>query len=257
MTARGTVTVKHMNILVTNDDGVTSEGIKTLQKELSEDHDVWVLAPESDRSGSSHCITLNGPVKIKQHDERVFSASGTPVDCVLLSMLGALPVTPDAVISGINLGPNLGSDITFSGTTAGARQGTIMKRPSIAVSLGSYTPPFHCATAARFVRNNLDTLISLWDKNHFININVPNVEAVPEKVEITTLSNPRYESTLHSFTSPKGEGFYFFRGFPKEIQPEPGTDMHAVLHGNISISPIFLLPVLYDHEGKYRPELFR
>lgn len=193
MTARGTVTVKHMNILVTNDDGVTSEGIKTLQKELSEDHDVWVLAPESDGSGSSHCITLNGPVKIKQHDERVFSASGTPADCVLLSMLGALPVTPDAVISGINLGP----------------------------------------------------------------INVPNVEAVPEKVEITTLSTPRYESTLHSFTSPKGEGFYFFRGFPKEIQPEPNTDMHAVLHGIISISPIFLLPVLYDHEGKYRPELFR
>ncbi len=245
-----------MIVLLTNDDGFDSPGLKILESSLSSEHEVWTIAPDSDRSGSSHCITLRGPIKLLQKQERAFSSSGTPVDCVVLSALGALPVKPEVIISGINLGPNLGLDITFSGTTAAARQGTIMNIPSIAVSVASFHPPYYLDGSARFVKNNIEKLTELWTPDHFVNINVPNEARADFDVAVTCLSRPRYKSSLHSFSSPVGEQYFFLQGLPEKIEPGPGTDMHAVLQGSISISPIALLPVISDLSERYKPELF-
>lgn len=245
-----------MKIVLTNDDGYDSPGIQALRDVLTPEHQVWTIAPDSDRSGSSHCITLKGPVRVREVEKGIMVCSGTPADCVLISSLGALPEKPDMVISGINLGPNLGSDIMLSGTTAGARQGTIMGIPSIAVSITSLSPPFYLEGAASFIKNNLKTFHDLWTQEHFVNINIPNLDRKQLPKQITTLSRPKYKSTLHSFTSPGGEHYYFFRGIPEKVEPEPGTDMHAIMNERISISPIYLLPVLYDHGDTYRPEIF-
>src|SRR6056297_1174246 len=106
----------NMNILITNDDGLGSPGLERLVEEYRDKHEIWVVAPDGERSGSSHAITLKGAVRFQQFEERIFSCSGTPVDCVLMSVLGAIPEKPDLVLSGINLGPNIGTDILYSGT---------------------------------------------------------------------------------------------------------------------------------------------
>lgn len=245
-----------MKIVLTNDDGYDSPGIQALFDAFSSDHDTWIVAPDSDKSGSSHCMTLKGAVKVKKADDRRYCCYGTPVDCVLLSALGAVDEKPDVLISGINLGPNLGSDITFSGTTAAARQGTIMGIPSLAVSLCAEKPPFHFACAVDFVKNNLDTFISLWTAEHFVNINVPNIDTSCNDIEITTLSRLSYSGHLHGFASPRGEWYYFFRGSPEESKPEPGTDMAAVSSGKISVSPVYILPVLDEQIHSYKNTTF-
>ena len=132
-----------MRILLTNDDGIESPGLRELARALGGDHEVWVVAPESNRSGSSHSITLGNPARFRRVGEREFASAGTPADCVLYAILGVVPAPIDIVLSGINLGPNLGTDIVYSGTAAAARQGAFMRKPSVAVSLSSYKAPYH------------------------------------------------------------------------------------------------------------------
>ncbi|TFG60697.1 MAG: 5'/3'-nucleotidase SurE, partial [Spirochaetales bacterium] len=105
-----------MKILLTNDDGIQSPGLGALEDRLSSDHEIWVLAPDNERSGSSHAITLKGAVRMRNLSPRHISCNGTPADCVLYGLLGVLPERPDIVLSGINIGHNLGTDIVYSGT---------------------------------------------------------------------------------------------------------------------------------------------
>ncbi len=245
-----------MKILLTNDDGVRSPGIKALKEALDPDHDVWVLAPDGERSATSHCITIKEPVRFTEVGPKVYAAGGMPADCVILGLLDALDVHPEVVISGINLGPNLGSDVIFSGTAAAARQAALMGVPGIATSVDSFTPPFHFEAITEFIVRNLEELVSLWNDQHFVNINGPNTPGRDKPVEITSPCVRVYHDRLSQFSVPRGDTFFFMHGSPAETDLVPGTDWHAVSHGAISVSPIFLNPVNNRQDEPYREAMF-
>ncbi len=244
-----------MIILLTNDDGISSPGLKALQNVLSE-HDVWTVAPDKNRSASSHSITIRNPVRMHQLNEKTFACGGTPADCVLFSLLGAIPVKPDIVISGINLGANLGTDIIYSGTVAAARQAALMGYPSIAVSLNEIKPPLHFCTAADFIIKNIDIFTDLWHSDHFLNINIPNIRDGEIGVKVTFPSRRIYENNCINFKAPNNDKYYFLGGSIRSDDKE-GSDSKAVFNGFISISPVFLHPVNYKEEEKYHNSIFR
>jgi 5'-nucleotidase len=245
-----------MRILLTNDDGVTSPGILSLKKYLEPEHEVWVFAPDGERSGTSHRLTLGSPIQKKEVGERMYSCSGTPADCALLVLLGALPCKPDIVVSGINIGPNIGTDIIYSGTAAAARQAAIMGTPGIAVSLNAFPPRLLFDPLARFVACNIAALADMWDDRHFININAPNLENYAGTA-ITHPSRRRYpQDRLAEFFAPGGRAYYFLQGFPPETEREPGSDWDALLGEKISISPVVLEPVSHKENARYHSARF-
>lgn len=248
-------TVLYVKVLLTNDDGILSPGLKALEDAFSRDHEVWVVAPDGERSGYSNSITISEPIRLTHVSERSYAISGTPADCVILATLGAIPVMPELVVSGINIGPNLGSDIVYSGTCAGARQAVYKGIPGIAVSLNSFHEPFHFRPVADFLVEHLQELLDLWNADHFININAPNLSEFRD-IAITTPSLRRYEDRLLPFQPPRGGTYYFVDGHPELTQLEPGTDWHAVEEGSLSVSPIMLNPVNHEVERHYRQSAF-
>ena len=244
-----------MTILLTNDDGIESAGLASLRDAFIE-HEVWIIAPDGERSAQSHSITVHDPIRCRRLDDRVFASSGTPADCVIVGVLGVMGVKPDVVVSGINIGPNLGTDIIFSGTVAAARQAAFMGIPGIAVSINSYSPPFHVAPLAAFVARNLSTLVGLWNPRHLININGPNIDSDVLPVQVTYPSWRMYHDQLEEFSSPRGERFYFLNGHPVETPMEEGSDWTAVAQGSISVSPIFVNPVDHHEDEAYRSAVF-
>lgn len=245
-----------MRILITNDDGIHSPGLEAIRRALESDHEVWVLAPDSERSAMSHYITVKDPVSCKQLDERTYISNGSPADCVIIGMLGALPITPEIVISGINIGANLGSDIIYSGTAAAARQAAIMGVPGFALSLDGFRDPLHFEPFAEFAADNLDEFVGLWNSEHFININSPNTPDGGKEVVITSPAVRFYNDKLASFKAPSGEMYYFLDGTPAQTELQPGTDWHAVAEGKISVSPIYLNPINHRDELGYRSASF-
>jgi len=231
-----------MRLLLTNDDGYDSEGITVLAAELEKSHEVWVVAPDSERSGTSHALTLKSASKIKQVGERRFTCSGMPADCVILSTLGIIPVKPDIVLSGINRGPNLGTDLIYSGTAAAARQAVLMGIPGIAISLSSFEPPFHYGSAARFVAERLDELLGLWRSGLFLNLNFPNLEELGEGIHHGRISTRTYNDSLKRFTAPDGTVFCFLADGCISTDPEEGTDWWLVEQGQVSLSRVHVRP---------------
>ena len=159
---------------------------------------------------------------------------------------------PDVVVSGVNIGPNLGTDIIFSGTVAAARQGAFMGIPGIAVSINSYRPPFHLDPLAGFVARNLEQLVALWNPRHLININGPNIDSDSIPVQVTYPSWRIYHDQLEEFNSPRGERYYFLNGHPIESPMEKGSDWTAVAEGAISISPIYINAIDHHENEAYR-----
>lgn len=245
-----------MTILVTNDDGIDSPGLAAMRAALSTDHEVWTCAPDSERSAMSHSITIKDAIRIRGVDERLYSCSGSPADCVIVSVLGGLPVKPDLVIAGVNIGPNIGSDIIYSGTVAAARQAAFMGIPGIAVSINTYVRPFHFAAVTKFVSDHTDELCTLWNPRHLININAPNIDSADLPVEITFPCWRVYNDDLVHFDSPGGESYFFLTGQPAETDLEEGSDWHAVENGAISVSPIYLNPIDHHEDEAYRNALF-
>lgn len=240
-----------MKVLLTNDDGYSSQGLQTLHSQIAalrSDVELWIVAPDGDRSGKSHSITLKDAIRSKQLDERMYQTSGSPADCVMTAVLGLMETPPDLIVSGINHGPNLGTDLTYSGTAAAARQGAYMNIPSVAVSLVSIRPPFEFEPLAVMVAKNLETFIELWDEHHFVNINGPG--KFTDDVRITHPCRRFYNDTLENFQAPDGDRYWFLGGQPDETLEEPGSDLEAILAGAISVSPIHLHPVnnLIDRE---------
>lgn len=240
-----------MRILLTNDDGIESPGLRELARALGGDHEVWVVAPESNRSGSSHSITLGNPARFRRVGEREFASAGTPADCVLYAILGVVPAPIDIVLSGINLGPNLGTDIVYSGTAAAARQGAFMRKPSVAVSLSSYKAPYHLELPVSFVARNLAIIRQLWSPDHFLNINFPNRGATCPVV-VTHPSRRIYKDELVRFNSPQGDLYCFLGGAVPEATHEVGSDYWAIEGGKISLSPIVIHPANLEVEERYR-----
>jgi 5'-nucleotidase len=244
-----------MRVVLTNDDGVTSPGILSLKTVLEKEHEVWVFAPDGERSGTSHRITLGEPVMKRKLAERVYACSGSPADCVLLVLLGALPFRPDMVVSGINIGPNIGTDLVYSGTAAAARQAALMGIPALAVSLNAGGPPFRFDPLARLIAANMEQFARLWDERHFVNINAPNLEEYAGTA-ITHPSRRRYHDKLAEFSLPDGSSCYFLHGPPPETDHDPGSDWEAVTQNKVSVSPVLLQPVSHRENARYHSARF-
>ena len=233
------------HILVTNDDGVDAPGLLALKQALEKIGQVTVFAPEHNWSAAGHTKTMHKPLRVNQvklaDGTLAYASSGAPSDCVALAVLGLLPRRPDLVVSGINQGANLGHDITYSGTVAAAMEGVISGIPAIAVSLDSYeSQDFACAAefAARLAAH---VLARGLPPNTLLNVNVP---AVPREeiagVLVTRLGKRVYRDVLVERKDPRGRNYYWIGGEPPVGVPEEGTDIWALAHNYISVTPLHL-----------------
>lgn len=224
--------------LVTNDDGIFSEGIKTLAEALAALGEVVVVAPDREQSASGHALTLSRPLRMRKVRENWFSVDGTPTDCVNLGVLWVLKDRPpDFVCSGINFGLNVGDDVTYSGTVSATFEGTLLGIPSLAFSQ-EVGEGFSFAPAARFARRLVETLLAEeMPPDLLLNVNVP---AGPiGGVSFTRLGRRVYKQSVVENLDPRGRKYYWIAGTPM-WQRDSGTDHDAVSSGRISITPLHL-----------------
>lgn len=236
------------NILVTNDDGISSPGIKILAKTLRSVGDVYVVAPETEQSAVAHALTLHRPLKSEKVGRNAYSVNGTPTDCVIISVNKILPVKPDIIVSGINNGANLGDDITYSGTVAAAIEGTLLGIPSIAISLvrndsnnDNYRKRISLLkTAADFaVKLVKKVLLKGLPIDTLLNVNVPNVPGI-KGVKFTKQGKPVYYNAVHEISDPRGRKYYWICGGVPQWEPDEDFDFEAIQKGYISITPVHL-----------------
>jgi 5'-nucleotidase len=235
-------------ILVTNDDGVYSEGITVLSKALRSMGDVYVVAPEREQSAVGHALTLHRPLKFEKLNNRVYFINGTPTDCVILGVNRLLPRKPHIIVSGINNGGNMGDDITYSGTVAAAIEGTFLGIPSIAVSLVVETlnrgtqhrrsPGLQ--EAVRFTKR----LISIVLKNGLppdtlLNVNVPDIPK-SKGVKLTRQGKRVYDNSIQEMLDPRGRKHYWIGGGTPLWRTGEDTEFEAIQKGFISVTPIHL-----------------
>ena len=233
-------------ILVTNDDGVDSPGLSALVRALKHVEDVCVIAPNRNWTAAGHTKTLDRPLRVTPITLpgtrlSAFSSDGSPSDCVALGFLGLAPERPRLVVSGINTGPNLGSDITYSGTVSAAMEGVVSGVPAIAISLGdyfeldfTYAASFAAKLARRLLREGLESDVLL-------NVNVPRGRRSDIRgVEVTRLGRREYNDELIRRKDPFGRDYYWIGGSPPSGAGEPGTDLHAVAAGHVSVTPVQL-----------------
>jgi 5'-nucleotidase len=246
-----------MRILLTNDDGIEALGLKALVEALHKDHEIWVVAPETEKSGSSHSITLRDSIRVRSVGERTYSCKGNPADCIMVSLLGLLPKGIELVISGINHGPNLGTDILYSGTASAASQGVLMGVPSVALSIASYGPPFDFRFATAFTAGNIALFRGLADGEHYLNINFPNGKPAGATPSITFPSRRIYRDELSTYRAHNGNIFCFLGGPLPDSRREEGSDDEALSQGRISISPVSVHPANCGPiESRYRSVTF-
>ena len=229
-----------MNILLTNDDGIKHPGILHLKKELEKEHRVIVLAPQSQRSAFSHNISIHNSIRIHKLDEDIYETDGTPADCVKFGVIGFLKEKIDFVASGINLGPNMGIDVFYSGTVAAAREGLINKIPSAAFSLNVWKKEPNFAAAAKEAVKIIDILTSKYYKNNeMYNVNFPNTDTF-KGIKVTKLGKRVYNEVLIQRQDPIGKDYYWLGGEFPGYKNEEGTDFNAVENGYVSITPLSL-----------------
>jgi 5'-nucleotidase len=230
-----------MKILVSNDDGYFAPGITLLAEALSQVGEVTVVAPERDRSGASNSLTLDRPLTVRRAPNGFFSVNGTPTDCVHLAVTGLLDFTPDLIVSGINLGANMGDDTIYSGTVAAASEGYLLGIPSIAVSLtskagGHFDSAIGIALqlVERFRRDPIGEPVLL-------NVNVPDVEpARLQGIEVTRLGKRHKAEPVVKLQTPRGETAYWIGPAGGAQDAGPGTDFHAVGNCRVSVTPLRL-----------------
>jgi 5'-nucleotidase len=231
-----------MRILVTNDDGIEAEGIKVLAQELRKSHEVWVIAPDRERSGASHSVTLKDPGRLQERGEREYSCSGTPADCVMLGFLGALPFVPDIVVAGINRGPNLGTDILYSGTCAAARQAALYGLPGIAVSCATRQGPFLYGASATFISEHIEKLMDCCSQDVFINVNAPSQNSSGLDGIWASVSRRHYHDGLKPFRAPDGATYCFIEPGQTESIGESHSDEAVVAAGMVAVTSVLVHP---------------
>lgn len=225
-------------ILITNDDGYHAEGIIALENALSEIGDVYVVAPASEMSGASHSLTLARPLRIRQIDARHWTVDGTPTDCVTLALNRILPSDERPVIcaSGINHGPNLGDDATYSGTVAGALESTILGVPGLAFSLvASRNHDF--SESLRVVQEITQKAIEegLPPKT-LLNVNIP--KGAPLGIKITKQGLKDARPIISEHIDPRGKAYYWIGEQRDGFHAEGGTDFEAIDEGYVSVTPM-------------------
>jgi len=227
-------------ILVSNDDGVYSEGIAALAEALGAVGEVVVIAPDRERSAVSHALTLHRPLRVQELGAGRYAVDGTPTDCVNLAINGILKRRPTLVASGINKGANLGDDVTYSGTVSAAMEGTLLGIPSLAISLIG-EPPFQFAAAASFAQRLATWVIERGlPADTLLNVNVPENAKARRGFALTRMGRRRYGDAIVEKVDPRGKKYYWIGGEELQFVEEEGTDFHAVSQGLISITPIHL-----------------
>ena len=230
-----------MRILLSNDDGYFSPGLACLAEALASVAEITVVAPERDRSGASNSHTLDRPLSVKRSANGFLSVNGTPTDCVHLAVTGLLDHLPDMVVSGINLGANMGDDTIYSGTVAAATEGYLLGVPSLAVSLASKAGK-HFDTAARVTLEMVERLQRVpMSGPVLLNLNVPDLAYDELRgIEITRLGKRHKAEPVIKLQTPRGETAYWIGPAGGAQDAGPGTDFHAVEQGRVSVTPLRL-----------------
>ncbi len=246
-----------MRILLSNDDGYFAPGIEHLARALAEIADITVVAPERDRSGASNSLTLDRPLSLRRAANGFHYVNGTPTDCVHLAVTGMLDELPDLVVSGINLGANMGDDTIYSGTVAAATEGFLLGIPGIAVSLCSKAGA-HFETAARVAREVVETVVRERPQAPLLlNVNVPDVPYTELRGRVVTRLGKRHKAEpVVRTTTPRHETVYWVGAAGAAQDAGEGTDFHAVGQGLVSITPLQIdlthtqqLPLMRDWFG--------
>ncbi|MDF3009319.1 MAG: 5/3-nucleotidase SurE [Burkholderiales bacterium] len=228
-----------MKILVSNDDGYFAPGITLLAEALGQVGEVTVVAPERDRSGASNSLTLDRPLTVRRAPNGFFSVNGTPTDCVHIAVTGLLDFTPDVIVSGINLGANMGDDTIYSGTVAAAVEGYLLGIPSLALSLTSRTGG-HFQSAISVALQMVERLRRApFGEPVLLNVNVPDVEpAALSGIEVTRLGKRHKAEPVVKMQTPRGETAYWIGPAGGAADAGPGTDFYAVEQSRVSVTPL-------------------
>jgi 5'-nucleotidase len=228
-----------MRILISNDDGYFSPGIAILADALRPLGEVTVVAPERDRSGASNSLTLDRPLILRRAANGFMFVNGTPTDCVHLAVTGLLEALPDLVVSGINLGANMGDDTIYSGTVAAAMEGFLLGVPAIAVSLANKAAR-HLESAAGITHDLVKRYVGGAPIPHMLlNVNVPDL--APGElggIEVTRLGRRHKAEGVVETVNPRGDTVYWVGAAGGAQDAGPGTDFHAVAAGRVSITPL-------------------
>jgi 5'-nucleotidase len=231
-----------MLILCTNDDGYLATGLGVLAAAAAGLGDIRVVAPDREQSASSHSLTMHVPLRAHQVGEGVHHVTGTPTDCVALAVGELLPGRPDFVLSGINHGPNMGEDVLYSGTVAGAMEATILGIPAVAFSYAGRDPAGIPAYAP-LLRRLIPQLVRLEDfpAETLLNVNLPAIDPAEVRgVRVTSLARRVYTDSLTRAVDPSGREYFWIGGGGVEWRAEQGTDFRAVDEGYISVTPLHL-----------------
>lgn len=230
-----------MIILISNDDGMHSPGIKALEAAMKciKGATVYTVAPDAEQSAASHAITLHRPLRVTKMGVRRYGVKGTPTDSVMLAVHHLLKKRPDLIVSGINLGANLGEDVHYSGTVSAALEGAIMGIPSIAFSLVGEAP-FNFDKASSFATSLAKKVLKEGlPKGVVLNVNIPNLPAKDVKgYEICKLGKHNYGDVIVENKDPRGRPYFWIGGDPFDYEDSPDTDCKAQLNHKISVTPI-------------------
>lgn len=233
-----------MHLLLTNDDGIYAPGIAALKQNIQDLGHVTVVAPDVEQSGVGHSITFSHPLRVREvqaNNQRIgYGVNGSPADCVKLAIYEVMEQRPDVVISGINMGSNVGIHILYSGTVAAAVEAAIMGYPSIAVSFeisGRYDDIHSAAKVARSVIERI--LTHKLPKGSLLNINIPSIPPDQIKgIKVTRQYAQDFQENFEKRTDPSGRSYYWLLGTDKTRHREEDTDIHAINEGYISITPL-------------------
>ncbi len=246
-----------MNVLLSNDDGIRSDGVRILEKYFSKFAKTTIVAPEFEQSATGHGISLLEPLRVQQFSENSFAINGRPADCVNLALNGLLEMKPDFVLSGINQGPNLGEDVYYSGTVAAAREASILGMPAFAVSLMlpvgvKYTKKYN-STAARVTKvvveqtfkklgkGDIRAGIEAWPKGMVMNINVPNVKYLELKgISMAPQGWRLSGQQCVQRQDVRGKGYYWIGASKEQYKEIKGTDYDRVNRNYVSVTPLQL-----------------
>ncbi len=231
-------------ILLSNDDGIWADGLKALYEGIKDLGDVWIVAPDTERSAAGHAITLSTPIRVKEidyHNTGVtgYACSGTPADCVKLAVDAILPRKPDIVISGINHGANLGVNVLYSGTVSAATEGMILDVPSIAISLTTLEKADYSYAKIISSKITRNVLKKGLPNETLLNVNVP---AIPENeiagIKITKHGRSTYKEYFDKRIDPRNQVYYWLSGTKANIQENGDTDGEAIKQNFVSVTPI-------------------
>jgi 5'-nucleotidase len=236
-----------MKILISNDDGFDSPGIQLLAKAVEDLGEVYVVAPHRERSTAGHSLTLHKPLRIMEHGPRRFSTSGTPADCIYLGIHYLLKDKPDLILSGINRGANLGTDVFYSGTVAAAREGALMNIKSYSFSMVSMPVPgtaeresFNFEVGSQVAKDVLVKTLKVPFPSHtLVNVNIPNIPLSEVKgIEIARQGFRHYKSEVTQGLDPRGKKYFWVGGPYRGFEKSEASDCHAVQEKYVSVTPL-------------------